>query len=323
MRLRHIWLLTALAVLQTGAAAAQPAFPDRPIRIIVPINPGGGTDIFARQLAQIIGDSLGQPLIVENRPGASGTIGVQQVVDARPDGHTLGFLWNTPITAAPHTLGARYTAESFTPLFSVGHSAYALCARPDFPANTLGEMIAHVRAHPGEFTWGNEGLGGAMHLGVERILQTLGLRMTSVPFQGAGQTLPALLGGHITFYGGSVVGVIGAARAGLAKCLLLTTPDGHPDLPQASGLTSIGLADHAITIWWGMIAPNGIPADRMERLTSAFVTAAQTPRFRALVEQQGATYALTIGPAMGAATRAEYQALGIVAQNLGLVRAAR
>ena len=311
-----------MALLLAAPAAAQ-TFPDRPLRIIVPINPGGGTDIYARALAEIAAPALGQPVIVENRPGGSGTIGVQQIVEARPDGLTLGFIWNTPLTAAPHTLGARYTPESYTSIFSVGYSAYTLCARPDFPATSLQEMIAQIRANPGAYTWGNEGLGGTMHLGVERILARLGLQMTTVPFQGAGQTLPAFLGGHITFYGGSVVGVINAARAGQARCLLLTTAENHPELPNGSGLDAIGLGDQAITIWWGLIAPNGIAPDRMARLRSAFLDAARTPRFRQTVESTGATYAIVEGTQMAAATRREFDALGEVARNLGLSRSGR
>ena len=315
----RIHLLLAALLLATPAAAQ--TFPDRPLRIIVPINPGGGTDIYARALAEIASPALGQPVIVENRPGGGGTIGVQQIVDARPDGLTMGFIWNTPLTAAPHTLGARYTAESFTSVFSVGYAAFTLCARPDFPANNLQEMIAEIRRRPGTYTWGNEGLGGTMHLGVERILSRLGLQMTTVPFQGAGQTLPAFLGGHITFYGGSVVGVINAARAGQARCLLLTTSENHPELGSASGLDSLGLGDMAITIWWGLIAPNGIPEDRMTRIREAFVNAARTPRFRQTVEGTGATYAIVEGERMAAATRREFEALGEVARTLGLARA--
>ncbi len=312
-------LLLPLLLAFAPPAKAQ-TFPERPLRIIVPINPGGGTDIFARKLAELAGPILGQNVITENRPGASGTIGVQQLVEARPDGYTLGFIWNTPLTSAPHTLGARYTSESFTSMLAVGYSAYALCAQPDFPANSLREMVDVVRAHPGQYTWGNEGLGGAMHLGVERILRRLNMQMTTVPFQGAGQTLPAFLGRHITFYGGSVVGVITAARAGTAKCLMLTTAEDHPELRNAQGLGSLGLADHAITIWWGLIAPNGIPADRMQRLETAFVQAARTDAFRQLVESQGATYRLQLGADMAAATRAEYQALGEVARAIGLAK---
>jgi tripartite-type tricarboxylate transporter receptor subunit TctC len=319
-----IWrLFLALATVLAAPIAQAQTFPDAPIRIIVPINSGGGTDVFARKLAELAGPALGQPIIVENRAGASGTIGVQQVVNARPDGLTLGFIWNTPLTAAPHTLGTRYTSESLTPVFTVGYSAYTLCARPDFPANNLREFVEHVRSRPGVYTWGNEGLGGTMHLGVERILRSLRLDMTTVPFQGAGQTLPAFLGGHITLYGGSVVGVINAARAGLAKCLLLTTAEDNPNLPSASGLDSIGLGDHAVTIWWGMIAPNGIPENRFARIQNAFVDAARTDAFRQLVESQGATYRIQLREEVAAQVHAEYTALGEVAQMLGLLRTAR
>ncbi|MDB5375410.1 MAG: tripartite tricarboxylate transporter family receptor [Belnapia sp.] len=118
----------------------------------------------------------------------------------------------------------------------------------DFPAANLAEFIAAIRARPGEYPWDNEGLGGAVHPGVERILRRLDLNMTTLPFQGAGQTLPAFLGRDISFYRGSVVGAMPAVRAATARCLLLTTEEDHPDLPAASGLGSIGLVDHAVTI---------------------------------------------------------------------------
>lgn len=314
-------LLPALARPALAQAFPDQSFPNRPIRIIVPINPGGGTDVFARKLAELAAPVLGQPVIVENRPGGSGTIGVQQVVEARPDGLTLGFLWNTPVTAAPHTLGTRYGSGSFTSILSFGYSAYTLCAQPDFPAANLAEFIAAIRARPGEYTWGNEGLGGAMHLGVERILRKLDLNMTTVPFQGAGQTLPAFLGRHISFYGGSVVGAMPAITAGTAKCLLLTTEEGHPGLPAASGLGSIGLADHAISIWWGLFAPNGIPSERLARLSDVFLAAARSEAFGRVAEGQGATWRVQDGPAMAAQIAGEYAALGEVARSLGLTRA--
>ena len=150
-------LLLPLLLPFAALPAAAQVFPDRPVRIVVPINPGGGTDLFARRLAETRRAFLRQPVVVDNRPGASGTVGVQQVVDAPPDGHTLGFVWNTPLTAAPHTLGARYTAESFASVFSVGYSAYTLCAQPDFPASSLPEFVARVRARPGELHLGQRG----------------------------------------------------------------------------------------------------------------------------------------------------------------------
>jgi len=299
-------------------AAAAEKFPDRPIRIIVPVGAGGGTDVFARALADMASTALGQTVLVENRPGASGTLGVQQVVTANPDGYTLGFIWNTPLTAAPHSVSARYTPDDYVAMFDVGYSAYTLCAQPNFPANGLKEMIALIRSKPDTYSWGNEGAGGTLHLGMERVIQTLGLKMTVVPFQGGHKSLNALLGGHIDFYGGSVVVGMGAIKANKMKCLLLTTAEDSPDVPGASGLASIGLADHAVTIWWGMIAPKGIPADRMQRLQTVFQEAVQSERMRGILAAQGATPRMRTGDALRTAIRDEYNALGSVADRLGL-----
>ena len=179
-------------------------------------------------------------------------------------------------------------------------------------------MIEEVRARPNTYTWGNEGAGGTLHLGVERVLQTLGLKMTVVPFQGGSQSLNALLGGHISFYGGSVVVGMGAIRAKTMKCLLLTTAEDNPEVPGASGLASIGLADHAVTIWWGMIAPKGIPAERMERLQTAFQDALQSERIHGILVAQGATPRMRAGDTLRTAIHNEYTALGEVAKRLGL-----
>jgi tripartite-type tricarboxylate transporter receptor subunit TctC len=315
------WLLAALAAASL-TSPLQPAsaeqFPDRPIRIIVPVGAGGGTDVFARALADTASSALGQPVVVENRPGASGTIGVQQVINASPDGYTIGFVWNSPLTAAPHSTNARYTPDDYVAMFDIGYSAYTLCAQPSFPANSLKEMIEEVRARPNTYTWGNEGAGGTLHLGVDRVLQTLGLKMTVVPFQGGSQSLNALLGGHISFYGGSVVVGMGAIRAKTMKCLLLTTAEDNPEVPGASGLASIGLADHAVTIWWGMIAPKGIPAERMERLQTAFQDALQSERMHGILVAQGATPRMRTGDTLRTAIHNEYTALGEVAKRLGL-----
>ncbi len=315
------WLLAALAAASLTSPlrpASAEQFPDRPIRVIVPVGAGGGTDVFARALADTAGSTLGQPVVVENRPGASGTLGVQQVINASPDGYTVGFVWNSPLTAAPHSTNARYTPDDYVAMFDVGYSAYTLCAQPSFPANSLKEMIEEVRARPNTYTWGNEGAGGALHLGVERVLQTLGLKMNVVPFQGGSQSLNALLGGHISFYGGSVVVGMAAIRAKTMKCLLLTTAEDNPEVPGASGLASIGLADHAVTIWWGMIAPKGIPAERLERLQMAFQHALQSERMRGILAAQGATPRMRTGDTLRTAIHNEYTALGDVAKRLGL-----
>jgi tripartite-type tricarboxylate transporter receptor subunit TctC len=307
--------------LGTAPAAAQSAFPDRPIRMIVPIAPGGGTDVFARMLAEIASPILRQPVVVENRAGASGTIGLQAMLDAPRDGHTISFIWNAPLTSVPHTLGTRYTMDDFEPMFIVGTAPFTICVRPNHPAQNAQDLLTLIRSRPPEsVSYGNEGVGGTMHLAAERMFRRLGMQLQAIPFQGASQTLTAFTGGHIDLYGGSVAVVMATARAGNARCLLLTSAANHPAFPQASGLTALGIPEEETTIWWGMIAPRGVPADRVAVLQAAFRQAAASDRFRQLLEAQGVTPGLVEGAAMGTVMRREFDELGRVATAIGLQR---
>ena len=302
-------------------AAAQGTFPDRPVRMIVPIAPGGGTDVFARLLAELASPILRQPVVVENRAGASGTIGLQAMLDAPRDGHTISFIWNAPLTSVPHTLGTRYTMDDFEPMFIVGTAPFTICVRPNHPAQNAQDLLTLIRSRPPEsVSYGNEGVGGTMHLAAERMFRRLGMQLQAIPFQGAAQTLTAFTGGHIDLYGGSVAVVMATARAGNARCLLLTSAANHPAFPQASGLAALGIPEEETTIWWGMIAPRGVPADRVAVLQAAFRQAAASDRFRQLLEAQGVTPGWVEGAAMGTVMRREYEELGRVATAIGLQR---
>lgn len=293
---------------------------DRPIRIIVPIAPGGGTDVFARLLAEIVSTSLGQPIVVENRPGASSTIGTQLVAEQRPDGTTLLFTANSPLTSAPHVMSVRHTLDQLEPMFVVGHTGFALCVRADSPIRDAAGLVAHLRANPGRVTYGTDGVGGNMHLAAERALRRLGLEATMVPFQGAAQTLTAFSGGHIDLYGGSIAVAMPAIRDGRARCLLLTQAGDHPDVPGGSGLRSLGIAEEETLIWWGMLAPRGVPADRMAALNAAFAAAWRTERFQEQLRRSGVTPQFRDGAQMAALIREESAALARVVQTVGLER---
>lgn len=320
--------LLATGALAMGLGLARPAeaqgFPDRPVRVIVPIAAGGGTDVFARMLAELASPILRQPVIVENRAGASGTIGLQAMLDAPRDGHTISFIWNAPLTSVPHTLGTRYTMDDFEPMFIVGTAPFTICVRPNHPSQSAQELLALIRSRPADsVSYGNEGVGGTMHLAAERMFRRLGLQLQAIPFQGASQTLNAFTGGHIDLYGGSVAVVMAQARAGNARCLLLTSAADHPAFPQASGLAALGIPEEETTIWWGMIAPRGVPADRIAALQAAFRQAGAQDRFRQLLEAQGVTPGWVEGAAMGQVMRREYDELGRVATAIGLQRPTR
>jgi tripartite-type tricarboxylate transporter receptor subunit TctC len=312
-------LLLAAMLLAAPALAQSPGF-ERPIRIIVPIAPGGGTDVFARLLAEIIGTSLGQPIVVENRPGASSTIGTQFVAEQRADGTTLLFTANAPITAAPHVMTTRYTLDQLDPMFIVGHTGFTLCVRQDSPITTAQELIAALRAAPGRMTYGTDGVGGNMHLAAERLFRALGLEATMVPFQGAAQTLTAFSGGHIDLYGGSIAVAMPAIRDGRARCLMLTQRAQHPEVPTAAGLDALGVPNEETLIWWGMLAPRGMPADRRAALMAAFDAAWRTERFQTQLARSGVTQIFRDSAASAALITEENDALARVVRQIGIER---
>jgi tripartite-type tricarboxylate transporter receptor subunit TctC len=311
--------LAASTLLPLASPALAQGF-ERPIRIIVPIAPGGGTDVFARLLAEIVGTSLGQPIVVENRPGASSTIGTQFVAEQRPDGTTLLFTANSPITSAPHVMAVRYTLDQLEPMFIVGHTGFTLCVRQDAPQRDAQALIAHIRANPGRVTYGTDGVGGNMHLAAERLLRRLGLEATMVPFQGAAQTLASFTGGHIELYGGSIAVAMPAIRDGRARCLLLTQAENHPDVPGGTGLRALGIPEEETLIWWGMLAPRGVPADRMAALNTAFAEAWRSDRFQEQLRRSGVTPQFRNAAQMAALIQTESAALARVAQQVGIER---
>lgn len=312
-------VLTAAALAAAIVAApAQAEYPERAVTLIVPAPPGGGTDIFARQLAEMVTPILGQKVIVDNRPGAGGTVGTTQVVTTRPDGYTLGFIWNSPLTTSPQSLPVAYTPDSYEPILSIGYSSYVLCTQPDFPADTGAAMVAHLKANPGKYTYGNDGVGGTMQLAAERVFSKLGLKVRAVPFGGAGETLKNFLGRHVDIYGGSLPPVLPHVQAGKAKCLILTSAAGNPALPKAAGLKDLGIESEETVLWWGLFAPKGLPAAIKSKLTDAFMKAANDDRFKEVMHKQGATRAVKDGAATAALVRSEFAALADVAKSIGI-----
>lgn len=316
-------IIGAFGALAFAAVAAAQDYPTRPITLIVPSPPGGGTDVFARQLAEAIEPILKQKVIVDNRPGGGGSVGTTLVTAAPPDGYTLGFVWNSPLTTSPHSLSVAYTPDSYAAVMSIGYSSYVVCAAPDFPAANAQEMIAQIKANPGKFTYGNDGVGGTMQLAAERIFAKLDVKVRPVPFGGAGETARNFLGGHVTFYGGSLPPILPHAAAGKAKCLLLTSAGRNPALPQAAGLADIGLGSEETVLWWGLIAPARTPAPIIGKLEAAFIAAANTEKFKEAMDKQGATLRVVGGKEMAGMIRSELAALGAVAKAIGIEKKAQ
>jgi tripartite-type tricarboxylate transporter receptor subunit TctC len=298
-------------------------YPTKPVTLIVPSPPGGGTDIFAREIAELVSPILGQKVIVDNRAGGGGSVGTTLITAAQPDGYTLGFVWNSPLTTTPHSLQVAYTPDSYAAVMSIGYSSYVLCAAPDFPANNAQELIEQLKANPGKYTYGNDGVGGTMQLAAERVFAKLGTKVRAVPFGGAGETARNFLGGHVTFYGGSLPPILPHVAAGKAKCLLLTSAAKNASLPQAAGLADIGLGKEETVLWWGLIAPAKTPPAVLLKLESAFSKAASSAKFKDVMAKQGATQRVIDSQAMATLIRAELAALGEVAKAAGIQKKAQ
>jgi tripartite-type tricarboxylate transporter receptor subunit TctC len=311
-------LIFAAAVASNALACAAADFPERSITMIVPASPGGGTDTFGRKVAEAAEKILNQTISVENRGGGGGTVGITQALIAKPDGYTVAFVWNSPLTAIPHSLNVPYKRSDYAALMSIGYSAYTICAAPDFPAKNGAELLAELKKNPGKYTLGNDGVGGTMQLAGERIFAKAGVKVRPVTFKGAGDTAKAFLGGHIDLYGGSIPPIQEHARAGKAKCLLMTSADANKDLPGASGLKELGLADEETVLWWGLIVPAQTPQAIRNQLEKVFMQAAATESVKSIMGSKGATNKPLGAVATNQLLDKENAALGQVAKAVGL-----
>ncbi len=324
--LKPVATLAPLAAVAAILAATQPVvsasrqYPVKPVIIVVPAPRGGGTDIFARELAKIVEEDLKQAVIIDNRPRGGGIDGVSKAVSASPDGYTLAFVWNSPLTAKPLATQVPYSLESYQAVMSIGFSSYVLCAQPGFPAETAQEFLNEIKAKPNGYSVGNDGVGGTMHLASERIFQKIGAKVNAIPYVGSTDTARNFLAGQVDIYGGSLSTILPHVRDKKAKCLLLTSAADNAALPQAGGLDSVGLGSVETVLWWGLIAPAGTPRPIMDRLEATFKKAASTERFKALMAKQGATPRISDGRQTDALIRSEAEALKTVADGVGLRR---
>ena len=304
----------------TPLSSAQEKFPSKPIEIIVPTPPGGGTDTVVRLLAETVEPILGQKVVVSNRPGGGGLIGMAAVVKARPDGYTLGGLWNAPLTMTPHVQTAPYGLNDYQAVSLADSAPIVLCTKPGFPADTGKAFIEHIVANPNKYTYGNDGVGGTIQLATERIFMKFGAKARPVPFGGAGETVKNFLGGHIDIYGGSISTILPHVKSGAAKCLLLTGNTPNPTLPQAATVGAIGAPDAVTTLWHGIVAPKNIPADRLKMLEEAFQKAARSDKFMKFLEARGLDVEASTAQAFRQLIDSEYVAMGEVLKAIGLAK---
>lgn len=284
---RRTAMLAALAA--TAGLPARAEMPDGPVRIVVPAPPGAFNDSFARLLAEKLGPAIGQPCVVENKAGAGGMIGTREVIQARPDGRTLG-LGNTATLAVNPTV---FAAQNFDPLREL--TPIAQCARimtvltasPKLGVSTLAELIARAKAEPGKINYGNPGVGSSPHLMFERLKLAAGIDMTGVPYRGSAPVITALLAGEVPLAFEGVGTMLQHIRAGTVKPLAVSAGQRHPDLPEVPTLEEAGLPGLEMAIWFGIIAPAGLPAAMRQGFAAAILGVLGQPDTRAAIARLG------------------------------------
>jgi tripartite-type tricarboxylate transporter receptor subunit TctC len=257
--------LTMLAICALALAAPAPAaaqeWPQRTIRIIVAFGPGGGTDIVGRIIGQSLQERLGQPVVIENRPGAAGTLGNEAVARAEKDGYTLGIMTAGQIIAAVMNKSLRYdTLTAFDPVSQVATAGLLVVTRPDFPANNVNDVIAAAKASPGKIVFGSPGFGATQHFTAELFRQTAGIDVLVVPFRTTPEALAGLMGKQIDVLFEVVSAVLGQVQSGQFKALAVTGKDRFPAVPDVPAAIESGLLPgFDSTTWYGFFAPRGTP----------------------------------------------------------------
>jgi tripartite-type tricarboxylate transporter receptor subunit TctC len=258
---------TAAAV---ACAIAQPAsaldYPTRPVRLIVGVAPGGANSNVARLVAQTLSERLGQPVVVENRPGAGGNIGLEAAANAPPDGYTLLFATSAnALSASFYDKGNVNFARDIAPVTSLVRGALIMEVNPSFPAKTIPEFIAHAKANPGKINMASAGIGNTTHVAGELFMMLTGTRFTHVPYRGGAPAVTDLLGGQVQLYFDGVSGSLDHVRSGRLRALGVTTAERADVLPDVPTIAEF-VPGYEATGWYGIGVPRNVPAEIVDKL---------------------------------------------------------
>ncbi len=284
------WRAAAAALALVAAPAAAQDYPSRPIALIVPYAAGGGNDVMARIVADKMGAALGQPIVVENRGGAGGSIATRQVAHAAPDGYTLG-LGGTGTLAIDPTLYPNVgydPRKDFAPVGLIATSALVVVVHPSVPARTIPELIALAKAEPGGLAYASAGVGSGIHLGAELFASMAGIKLTHVPYKGSAPALTDLLGGPVQIYFSSLPPAIGLVQDGKVRALAVTGPERSKIFPDLPTVAESGLPGYAAVLHYGIVAPAGTPRPVIDKLAGALRTAIASPDVQRRIAADGA-----------------------------------
>jgi tripartite-type tricarboxylate transporter receptor subunit TctC len=316
--MKFVKQIAALAF-TAAALASQAAYPEKPITMIVPFPPGGPTDLVARVIGKAMGDSLGQPVIIDNRGGANGNIGAGMAAKAAPDGYTM--LYNTSAVALSPALYRNLSYDVTKDLSPVALAAVvplALVVHPSVPANNVKEFIAYAKANPGRLSYGSAGAGNVTHLGAFQFLQANGLEAVHIPYKGSAPADMDLVAGNIQFLTDTVNSVAAFVKDKRIKMLAVTTGKRMSLFPDVPTLAESGMPGFEVGAWQGLMVPAGTPQPVIDRLNAELRKALANGDVRAKLAQQGAEPLGSSPEEYGAYIRKEIDRCGKVVKQSGV-----
>ena len=306
MGFRHRIALAALAIVLPSLAAAD-TYPARPIRMVIPLAAASAVDNAARIVAQHMSGTLGQQIVIENQPGASGQIGADKVAKAAPDGYTIGGFNDSIMTMLPNLYRNLPwdTLRDFEPVSLVATIEWGLVASNNAPYKTAADLIADAKARPGKVDFGSGGIGSPQHIAMALFASNAGIQLTHVPYKGASQAALGVAGGEVPVAFQGIATVASLVRGGKLRLIGVATPERLAQFPDVPRVAESGLPGFEFNSWFTIVAPAGTPKDVVARLNAAIVKALADPEVRAKLADQGLTPRGSSPDDLGKATRAQ------------------
>lgn len=317
--LTALLLALASAMACGSAAAAEQNYPNRPVRLLVGFPPGGSTDALARIITPKLGESMGQPWVVDNRGGAGGNVAAEMTARGNPDGHTVFLALNTQLTASPSLYKLPFDVEKdLQPVTILATHEHIVLVHPTMPVKSLKELIALARQKPGAIDYASSGIGGSLHLAAELLKRRAGFEITHVAFKGAGPAIAAVLGGEPPMMVGAVPSTIGHIASGKLRALATTGPKRHkvtPDLPTVAELGYPGFENVA---WLGLFLPARTPTTIVDRVRAEAIRALDAPEVQGTMAKLGLDRETSTPSELAARMRAEIVQLAAVIKAAGI-----
>jgi len=322
MKVKRCLIVAGLAVAAAllGQTAAAQEYPSKPIKFITPIAPGGLTDTLTRALGQRLSERVGQPVVVENRPGAGGLIGMDAAAKSAPDGYSIVMVYQGLASVNPilFKVPPYETLRDFVPIAQVATFPMVLVVNASAPIGSMKELIEQARAKPGSMNYGSAGNATTSHLVMELFKRKAGVDMLHIPYKGEAPALTELLGGRVAVTFNSLPSVLGHIRSGRVRALAIATKERSRLVPDVPTITELGVADLEVPGWYGVLAPAGTPRPIVERLSREFNAVVNEPDTRARLAAQGIDLGGTSSDAFGKWIREETERWRKVITDAGI-----